>query len=390
MWIPAGRARCAAASSHRWLALRGAWLLAFAPGAIVHADKAPAPKPAHVAPALLPASVGDLHLSAPAVTQAGPAAASIDPAHAAMLREDGLLDTAQGTYAAGAGPAFTVRAYRFGDATGTFAAFTAYRQPDVRREDVGREGASQGKEVLFWTGATLVDATLAQPDPGTLAELRALAAAIPKPYGPEGTPPPLPGYLPKTGLVRESVHYAIGPAGYATTGGVLPESVLEFSHDAEVAVAQYSVHGGNGTGKLILLEYPTPQIAGDRQRAIEALLKNGGASPLTMGDPGVITERVGPLLALTSGGFSAAEAHTLLSGVHYDATVTIDHPEGYVSEIAKTAKMLLGIAYLTGILAVSAVLLAIFLGSGRVLIRKIRGQPISSMNDDDFISLKIS
>jgi hypothetical protein len=329
-----------------------------------------------------------------ATVESGAAAAAGDAAHAAMLREDGLIDTSEAVYIAArdagkGGPVtgFKAHAYRFGDATGAYAAFTAYRQPGMRHEDVGAEGAAQGKEVLFWVGATLVDATLDQPGPGALTALRALAGAIPKPHGPEGTPPPLPGYLPKTGLVQETVHYAIGPAGYTTAGGVLPESVVAFSRDAEIAVAQYTVHGG--AGRLTLIEYPTPQIAADRQRAIEALVKSGGVPPLTVGDPGVVAERVGPLVVLTSGGLSPAEAHTLISGVHYDATVTMDRPEGYVSEIAKTAKMLLGIAYLTGILAVAAVLLAIFLGSGRVLIRKMRGKPISSMNDDDFISLKL-
>jgi hypothetical protein len=36
------------------------------------------------------------------------------------------------------------------------------------------------------------------------------------------------------------------------------------------------------------------------------------------------------------------------------------------------------------------VLLALFLGGGRVLIRRLRGKPASSLNDDDFISLKLS
>jgi hypothetical protein len=69
--------------------------------------------------------------------------------------------------------------------------------------------------------------------------------------------------------------------------------------------------------------------------------------------------------------------------------VTINHPEGYISEVSKAAKLLLGIAYMTGILAVAAVLLALFLGGGRLAFRRMRGLPDSSMNDDDFISLKL-
>ena len=194
------------------------------------------------------------------------------------------------------------------------------------------------------------------------------------------------GYLPNTGLAAESIHYATGPAGYATTGIPLPESVIDFSRDAEVVTACYRVSGG--TGVLTLLAYPTPPLAANRLKAIEALLKSG-APPLTVGDPSLVVERIGPLVALTSGSLTEAEAHALIRAVHYDAAITINHPEGYVSEVSKAAKLLLGIAYLTGILAVAAVLLALFLGGGRVALRRLRGMPDSSMNDEDFISLKL-
>jgi hypothetical protein len=194
------------------------------------------------------------------------------------------------------------------------------------------------------------------------------------------------GYLPTAGLEAESVHYAIGPAGYALAGSPLPESVIDFSRDAEVVVAKYSLHSGSAT--LTLLAYPTPQIAGNRAEVVANLVKSGGL-PVAVGDPGLVSERIGPLVALTSGALSADQAHALIRAIHYDELVTINHPEGYVSEVEKAAKLLLGIGYLTGILAVAAVLLALFLGGGRLLVRRLRGLPDSSMNDEDFISLKI-
>jgi hypothetical protein len=194
------------------------------------------------------------------------------------------------------------------------------------------------------------------------------------------------GYLPTAGLEAESVHYAIGPAGYSLAGSPLPESVIDFSRDAEVVVAKYALPSGSAT--LTLLAYPTPQIAGNRAEAVSNLLKSG-ALPVPLGAPGLVSERIGPLVALTSGSLSADQAHALIRAVHYDAFVTINHPEGYVSEVSKAAMLLRGIAYLTGVLAVAAILLALFLGGGRLLFRRLRGMPDSSMNDEDFISLKI-
>jgi hypothetical protein len=361
----------------RILTLFGLWLV---PACLpLIAQKAPAP------PAILPPSFAGLHLSAPPATQTGPAASAADPSHAALLREDGLLDTAQGTYS-GAGAGFTVRAWRFGDATGAYAAFTAYRDPQMHRESLGVDGSSLGNRYLFWTGSTVVEATVARPDPHALAALRELVIALPRPGGTASVPPPVRGYLPAAGLEVESVRYAIGPAGYAASGSPLPESVIDFNRDAEVITAQYT--GAAGSGTLTLINYPTPQIAGNRQQAIASLIKSG-VPPIAVGNPALVSERIGPLVAFTSGSFTAAQAHALIRNVHLDEIMTINHPEGYVSEVSKAAKLLLGIAYLTGTLAVAAVLLALFLGGGRVMIRRMRGKPVSSMNDDDFISLKL-
>ncbi len=351
---------------------------------LLHAQAGPPPSPAGQAP-LLPQAFAGLHQAAPASAQAGASAALLDPAHSALLREDGLLDAAQATYSSD-GPALTVRAYRFVDATGAYAAFTAYREPQMRREALGIEGCSLANRYLFWAGATLVEAAFTKADPHALAELNALAQGLPKPRGSAAVPPPVRRYLPAAGLETQSVHYAIGPAGYALTGATLPESVIDFSRDAEVLVAHYRI--GSGVGTLTLLNYPTPQIAANRQKAIAALLTSG-APQFPVGDPALVAEPIGPLVAFTSGRLSADQAHALIRAVHYDEILTINHPEGYVSEVSKAAKLLLGIAYMTGILALAAVLLALFLGGGRLMVRRMRGLPDSSMNDDDFISLKL-
>jgi hypothetical protein len=76
--------------------------------------------------------------------------------------------------------------------------------------------------------------------------------------------------------------------------------------------------------------------------------------------------------------------------VKYEASVTLSQePKAPNSEVKKTASLLLGIVYLTGILGAAALLLGIFLGGGRAVFRVLRGKPVSTLNDDDFISLKL-
>lgn len=330
---------------------------------------------------LLPGSFAGWTPAAPPRTGTAPVAAldSADQPDADILREYGLKDYALADYTR-AGRHLTIHARRFADATGAYGAFTFYRRPGMRTEDIGREAATSGNEVLFWTGTTLVDAVFdAPPDK---AALKALARAIPPAPGPDGVPPGLPQRLPAQGLEPDSVRYFIGPLAYARSGGPLSAADIDFTRDPEVVTAQYSAGGGKGA--LTIVEYPTPQIAIARAKALDDQLKQGNRSALQE------VHRSGPLVAVTSGSLSTSDAHSLLEQIKYEAEVTVDHARTYVSEVKKTARLVLGIIYLTGILGLSSLLVGLFLGGGRALVRRLRGKPISSLNDEDFITLKLS
>lgn len=358
----------------------GAALLLLTPAAlpqtVTHLTLPPKP--------LLPSSFAGWTAAAPPSTGTTPDTA--DQPNAGVLKEYGLKDYATADYARG-GRHLSVRARRFNDATGAYGAFTFFRHPGMRAEDIGSEAASSGNEVLFWTGSTVVDALLenaASVTNSDRATLKQLAALIPPAPGSEGIAPGLPHYLPSEGLDAGSVRYAIGPVAYARTGGVLPPALIDFTREPETVTAQYN----SGKGTLTVLEYPTPQIAIARAKAIADTIndqqKQGSSTR------GSSVRRSGPLVAIASGSFSLDEAKKLLEKVKYDAEVTVDHPEGYVSEVRKTARLLLGIIYLTGILGGSSILVGLFLGGGRALVRRLRGKPVSSLNDEDFITLKLS
>ncbi len=313
--------------------------------------------------------------------------ATADAAHAAVLKEDGLQLTTTAHYGGASATGWTVQALRFGDATGAYSAFTFYREPGMETEPVGDNAAASANLFLARSTATLIlvrpaglGATTG-PAPQDARRLRTavagLLATLPLLQGPDAVAPALPGLLPADGLQTASIHYAVGPAAY---NGPLPASVLAFDRSAEVATAQYRLHSG-ATGMLTLEMLPTPQIAGAALRAVQAL-PNAALR--------VDTLRTGPLLAIVSGsGVSQADAHRLLNQIHYVADLTMDQPQGYTSEVAKAAKLLLGIAYLIAILGVAALLLALFLGGGRVLLRRLQGKPDSVLHDEEFITLNL-
>lgn len=322
------------------------------------------------APALLPQSFSGWKVTAQTPS------ATANAVDGPVLQEYGLQQYATANYTSGANH-LEVRAWRFSDATGAFGAFTFYRQPQMRQETIGRDGAVDGNHFVFWTGATVVEANFSAPSGREKVALQALAGEIPQAFGNQGVPPSLPHYLPQAQLDPATVRYVIGPAAYARRGGALPATAIDFGLDAEVVSAEYGAPDAQGT--LTLIMYPTPQIAGNQLKTIRS----------TVHTAGVLMKRSGPLIAVLSGSYPAQKAQQLIGAVHFNDYVTINHPEGYVSEAAKLSRLLLGIAALTGILLTAALLLGIFLGGGRALIRMLRGKPASSVSEEEFISLHL-
>jgi hypothetical protein len=312
-------------------------------------------------------------------TETGAPATAANATDIAVLQEYGLAHFASASYGAGANR-LTVSAWQFKDATGAFGAFTFYRQPQMNSETLGQEGAADGRHYLFWTGATVIDATFTHPANQNQAALAALAALLPKVSGGASVPPSLPHYLPTSGLQTSSVRYAIGPAAYAKSGGALPVSAIDFNQDAEVVTAQYGPAGAEGT--LTLVMYPTPQMAEAHLKAMQSAAQHGhGIAGLA--------KRTGPLLAVVSGNLPAPKAQQLLDAIRFNDAVTINHPEGYVPETVKLYRLLTGITMLTVILVGGALLLGIFLGGGRAMLRVLRGKPASSVSEEEFISLHL-
>jgi hypothetical protein len=343
------------------------------------------------APPLLPTDFAGWSQSAPAQQSTAPEAA--DAANASVLKEYGFQQFVSAHYANGDNK-LNVRAIRFQDASGAYGAFTFYRRAGSIAEQIGRTAAWDGSHVLFWNGATLVDATLDHVTPMTASELRELAKDLPQPPGSANVAPPLPGYLPRQDLELGLTHYSLGPEAYARTGGVLPVSLVGFPSSAEAVTALYSDRDGDG--QVTLLIYPTPQLAAARLRDIDAFLKAGNAQatwpqPLAESRPGsILTRRSGPIIAVVSGSLPAAVAHKLINQINYQADIVWNNPQGYISDGSKVARLILGIFALTGILGGAAILLGLFLGGGRALFRVLRGKPASAFQEEtEFISLHL-
>jgi len=365
--------------------------------------------PAQAAPGTTPTTKGITHLTLPPVPKAllpdsfagwvaadapktvsDPAQA--DSANAAALKEYDFTDAALATYKR-SGETLSLRALRFHDASGAYGAYSFYRPSGWPKEEIGAGATSNHNRVLFWQGNTVIDANFSRVGPMSGSELRELAGQLPVLDGPRAMPPPILNNLPKELLDGQTTHYALGPIGYAGSGGVLPPAVVGFDMGAEAVTATYSLRSGPAT--LTIIDYPTPQMATSQESKIRTYLKAGSQAqpawpkPLTDSDQASLeVRRSGPLVAIVSGDAIPEESHKLLATVHYESDIT-SIPQPAESEIAKTGQLLLGIVSLVIVGASAAILLGFFLGGGRALYRIARGKPVSSVYDIEFIRLDL-
>jgi hypothetical protein len=373
--------------------------VALPPKASATKAAAPSAKPAPAKPeaALLPSSFSGWDASSAAKPVNDPAQA--DPTNAAALKEYGFTDALLADYTRDT-YTLKIRALRFVDASGAYGAYSFYRQSGWPKEQIGTGAASDNNRVLFWIGNVVVDAQFSHISAMSGSELRELASTIPLPAGNKSLAPPILVSLPQKDMDGQSTHYALGPAGYTGPSGapnlegVLPPGLVGFDRGAETATASYKLQSGPAT--LTIINYPTPQMAEAQQKAIAAYLKAGNSpqhpftKPLQDSNPTALeVRRSGPLVAVVSGDPIADEAHKLLQSVHYEANISA-LPGQQNNEIQKTAKLIVAIITLVVVMFVAAVLLALFLGGGRALYRHLRGKPMSSVFDEEFIRIDLS
>jgi len=301
---------------------------------------------------------------------AGNGAPAWSGADGPILVEDGIRryerGDAQSPVAHGNTTSGTVTVYQFDDATGAYAAYSYLRK-------------SSADHVML-SGVSVVVSNLKLYPESAAALLKTVVVGLPKVGGTKGLPPLLPTFLPTQGLKRETVKYALGPVGYQATGGVLPPEMIGFDKAAEAVTANYE-----GKGTLTMLLFPTPQIAGDHGRQIEAEMNREGTSAGT-----VKLRREGPLVLMTTGAWKAAEAQQTIENIHLRNEVTWNKPmpPEFHSEVRKTVSLLTSILLFCGLGALAAVVLALFFGGARAAIRVMQGKPAAT--EPEFLRIDLS
>ena len=342
---------------------------------------------------ILPKQFGGWQISG-SRTSNDPAVA--DPVNAAVLKEYGFTSFESAAYTRDDGRKLTLKAARFGDASGAYGAYTYYKTPPMLSEKIGDGAASMNERVLFYRGNILVDAVFQKLSAMSAAELRELAESLPLPAGNTRNLPGLPAYLPAQSYVKNTAKYVVGPAALQNLDAPVPAELVDFNAGAEVVVGNYNSSGGEAT--LMLISYPTPQIAADHLRRIEAARPQSpppasgapaaNASPILQGP--VFGKRTGPIVVVAAGPLSQAEAKSLLAAVNYDANVTWNE-NTYFTKRDNLANLLVNVIILCFIIIGFALIAGVAFGGIRILAKRMFPDRVFDRTESrEFISLHLS
>lgn len=270
-------------------------------------------------PSLLPGSFGAWQADGESKTKSGPGLfqgwGDVKPE---ILREAGLVSVERRNYADGSAK-LQVSLYKFKDPSGAYEFYTQVIAPDMANGGIGDESAfgSEHGAVLLGNLVVVTGSAGSSVKPESLASLTSAlkAKADPTPY------PPLRDYLPTKWRVFGTEKYVQGPEGFRLAmdslgQGVYRELGTEAGFDAsgEAIFAKYQ--GTQGSGVLLLLAYPTPQIAENHLHHLEQAL------PAEAKKAGVNVQRKASLLSLVFAATSPLHAQAIRDQVNYETQVT--------------------------------------------------------------------
>jgi hypothetical protein len=274
---------------------------------------------------------------------------------------------------------------RYHDPSSAFEVYTSRLRGGMVPTNLGQASAFDKDGVIILEGSLVLSSTanVSKDDLGAL--VKAIEAGSEK-----GPLPPVRTYLPAMGRALGTERYALGPEAMRAALVELGQSDMAvlvdatgFSSGAEAMLARYT-SPGKGSGVLVLLEYPTPQLAEQHIHHLDELL------PAATKQAGTVIERKGSLLSMVLAPSSAEYATNLRTAVDYETQVTWNEASQTATDPPITSvmvKILIG----TGVFMVAAVVLGIAFGGVRVVTKRFfPGKVFDRQNQMEVLQLGLS
>lgn len=219
------------------------------------------------------------------------------------------------------------------------------------------------------------DHSTVTPDPALEPILRQLLPQVDS-----GQQPPLPLHLPETDKIAGTEKYFIGPLGLTRLSPFEElKDVVLFEGGAEATAARY--RNGGGEMSLLLIEYPTPQLAGDGYAKLQSYFES---LPQEAKDKRLLT-KTGNYVIEAINIQDREAAQKLVRQIKYSPKVfwegkkVTDIPLDFrppdptaVEEAFQTANVLIRTFYWIGVMLTSALVLGIVAGSSIFYYKRYR------------------
>jgi hypothetical protein len=190
--------------------------------------------------------------------------------------------------------------------------------------------------------------------------------------------------------VTNTQKYALGPQAVGAFAPPIGLEVLDFSKSPEVTLGHYSTAEGEST--LMLIYYPTPQLATEQLRRLDAAhnvqFQKGVSGVQRLGD--FFVKRTGPIVAIAAGPLSESDAKELLASVNYEANVTWNERTDN-QEVRDLYTLIKNIIILCAVLAGFAIIAGVAFGGIRILMKRLYPNRVFDRPEQmEFISLHLA
>jgi hypothetical protein len=276
---------------------------------------------------------------------------------------------------------------QFRDPSGAYQSYTAGLSTKLNPSTVAPLTAAGNDELIALAGNRIV--TVWHISSATDADLKLLLDFVKQTA--DRTPlPPVRSYLPEEQLIQGTQRYALGPAGFDAALTSLNESKfatitpeIGFATGAEAMLASYQ-SARNKSQELVIIDYPTPQLAEQRLHHIQRVL---AANPDLAG---ATVERKTSLLSLVLTPVSAEAAAQLRNDIRYNTAVTWNEPSQTLTDppwLLVVKGIFVGTLLFCGI----AIVMGIAFGGVRVLTKKLfPGKVFDRPEDIEVLQLGLS
>jgi hypothetical protein len=272
----------------------------------------------------------------------------------------------------------TISAGRYRDPSSAYEVYTSLLAPGMSPGAVGQYSAADANKLAALIGDVVVQVD--QPRNIPAADLQQLVNAI-KTRAHQSPLPPIRAFLPEEDLVNGTQRYALGAKGLRIAldphiptilGTQNPEDArreqylhladqIGFSSGAETMLAQYK--GAKGSAVLLLIDYPTPQLAELHLRHLQtALPEDASAAKVTI-------ERKGSLLSMVLTSSSPEYADALRQNINFHTQVTWNEPSATATD-PPWSVILYRIFVGTGLFMVLAIVFGVLFGGIRVFTKR--------------------